>query len=28
MGERAQALINIAHPDDREALARSWHEAR
>lgn len=28
MGERAQARINIAHPNDREALARSWHEAR
>ncbi len=24
--ERAHALINIAHPDDRENLERSWHE--
>jgi acyl-CoA hydrolase len=25
LGERAHALINIAHPDDREALAAAWH---
>lgn len=25
MGERAKALIAIAHPDDRESLARDWH---
>lgn len=24
--QRAKALINIAHPDDREALERSCHE--
>jgi len=24
--KRAQALISIAHPDHREALARSWAE--
>ena len=24
--ERARALIGIAHPDDREALARAWRE--
>jgi acyl-CoA hydrolase len=24
--ERAHALISIAHPDDREALLKSWHE--
>ncbi len=24
--ERARALINIAHPDDREGLARAWRE--
>ncbi len=26
MSERAKALIEIAHPDDRENLARAWHE--
>jgi acyl-CoA hydrolase len=26
LGERAQALIGIAHPDDREALARAWRD--
>ena len=26
LGERARALIQIAHPDDREALAREWHQ--
>lgn len=24
--QRAQALINIAHPDDREMLERAYHE--
>lgn len=24
LGERAQALIAIAHPEDRESLERSW----
>jgi acyl-CoA hydrolase len=24
--ERARALINIAHPDDREGLAKTWRE--
>lgn len=28
LDERATALINIAHPDDREELARSWREVR
>lgn len=27
IGERAQALIAIAHPDDRDALAREWSES-
>lgn len=26
LGERAQALINIAHPDDRASLEKSWKE--
>lgn len=26
LSERAQALIQIAHPDDRENLSRSWHD--
>jgi 4-hydroxybutyrate CoA-transferase len=26
--ERARALIGIAHPDDREALARAWRDLR
>jgi 4-hydroxybutyrate CoA-transferase len=26
LGERAKALINIAHPGDRERLAREWHD--
>jgi len=26
LGERARALINIAHPEDREALSKAWHE--
>ncbi len=26
LGERAKALISIAHPDDREALERAWKE--
>ncbi len=26
LGERAKALIEIAHPQDRESLARSWFE--
>lgn len=25
LGERARALIGLAHPDDREALAAAWH---
>jgi 4-hydroxybutyrate CoA-transferase len=25
LSERAQALIQIAHPDDRESLSRAWH---
>lgn len=25
LGERANALIKIAHPEDRESLARGWH---
>jgi len=28
LGERAKALINVAHPDDREALGRAWRETR
>ncbi len=28
LNERAEALIAIAHPDDREWLDRSWREAR
>jgi acyl-CoA hydrolase len=24
LGERARELIRIAHPDDREKLAREW----
>jgi 4-hydroxybutyrate CoA-transferase len=27
LGERAKALISISHPDDRERLAKEWHEA-
>lgn len=26
LGERAKALISIAHPDDREALAKEWFD--
>lgn len=26
LGERARALIHIAHPDDRENLQRVWHQ--
>jgi acyl-CoA hydrolase len=26
LGERAAALIGIAHPDDREPLAKAWHD--
>ena len=26
LGERARALIALAHPDDREALDAAWHE--
>jgi len=26
MGERARALIALAHPDDREGLARVWRD--
>lgn len=26
--ERAEALISIAHPDDRHALEKSWHEVK
>jgi acyl-CoA hydrolase len=28
LNERAQALIGIAHPDDREELASEWRDAR
>lgn len=28
LNERARALIEIAHPDDRENLAREWRDAR
>lgn len=28
LNERAQALISIAHPDDREALSREWNEIK
>lgn len=28
LNERAEALIAIAHPDDREMLAREWHGLR
>ena len=28
LNERAKALINIAHPDDREKLDRDWHQVR
>ncbi len=28
LNERAEALITISHPDDREDLARRWHDAR
>lgn len=28
LGERVKAMIQIAHPDDREALERSWIEHR
>jgi acyl-CoA hydrolase len=28
LDRRARALIAIAHPDDREALASAWHELR
>ena len=28
LNERAQALIRIAHPDDREELAKQWRDAR
>lgn len=27
LNERAKALISIAHPEDREALAAAWHKA-
>ncbi len=26
LGERAHLLIGLAHPDDRERLARAWHD--
>jgi acyl-CoA hydrolase len=28
LNERAQALIGVAHPDDREELAKQWRDAR
>jgi acetyl-CoA hydrolase len=28
LAERAAALIDIAHPADREQLARGWRDAR
>jgi len=28
LNERAKALISIAHPDDREELARQWRDSR
>lgn len=28
LNERAQALINIAHPDHREELERAWHDLK
>ncbi|MGE0432889.1 MAG: acetyl-CoA hydrolase/transferase family protein [Planctomycetota bacterium] len=28
LNERARALIELAHPDDREALDRAWHDRR
>jgi len=28
LGERARALIQIAHPDDREFLSKQWHDCR
>ena len=28
LNERAEALIEIAHPDDRESLSRDWHQVR
>jgi len=28
LNERATALISIAHPDDRETLAKEWHAVR
>ncbi len=28
LNERAEALIAIAHPDDRESLSRDWHQVR
>jgi 4-hydroxybutyrate CoA-transferase len=28
LGERARALIAVAHPDDRESLERAWHAQR
>jgi acyl-CoA hydrolase len=28
LGERARALIAIAHPDDRDALTAAWRAAR
>lgn len=28
LDERARALVEIAHPEDREDLARTWHDVR
>lgn len=28
LGERARALINISHPEDRNALEKAWHDRR